>query len=128
MLTFRTSTASTTINTSGYSSGQDYSQYYDPSYWQNYSAWQGYYDASTDPSAATSVHMTQAAGEYMQSPHTIQQTVDETASPEDDLELVGRFTVNYWSCVKAIIHSNKTYVWHTYKQYTLFYPLQVPPA
>ena len=64
----------------------------------------------------------------MQSPHTIQQTVDETASPEDDLELVGRFTVNYWSCVKAIIHSNKTYVWHTYKQYTLFYPLQVPPA
>jgi hypothetical protein len=46
--------------------------------------------------------MTQATGEYMQSPHTIQQTVDETASPEDDLELVGRFTV-------AIIHSNKTY-------------------
>jgi len=109
MLTFRTSTASTTINTSGYSSSQDYSQYYDPSYWQNYSAWQGYYDATTDPSAATSVHMTQAAGEYMQSPHTIQQTVDETASPEDDLELVGKFTLNYWSCVMAIIHSIKTY-------------------
>jgi len=107
MLTFRTTTASTTINTSGgYSSSQDYSQYYDPSYWQNYSAWQGYYDATTDPSAATSVHMTQAAGEYMQSPHTIQQTVDETVSPEDDLELVGKFILNHRSCV---IHSNKTY-------------------
>jgi hypothetical protein len=46
--------------------------------------------------------MTQAAGEYTQSPHTIQQTVDETASPEDDLELVGKFTLNYWSCVMAI--------------------------
>ncbi|XP_069681984.1 tRNA selenocysteine 1-associated protein 1 isoform X5 [Periplaneta americana] len=80
--------ATTTINTSGYSSSQDYSQYYDPSYWQNYSAWQGYYDASTDPSAATSVHMTQAAADYTQGSHTVQQTVDETTSPEDDLELV----------------------------------------
>lgn len=90
---FRTGTATTTINTSGYSSSQDYSQYYDPSYWQNYSAWQGYYDASTDPSAATSIHMTQAVGDYVQSPHAIQQVVDETASAEDDLELVGMFTV-----------------------------------
>ncbi|XP_055589633.1 tRNA selenocysteine 1-associated protein 1 [Uranotaenia lowii] len=35
--------------------GADYSQYYDPTtYWQNYSAWQGYYDstAATDPYAA----------------------------------------------------------------------------
>jgi len=109
MLTFRTTTASTTINTSGYSSSQDYSQYYDPSYWQNYSAWQGYYDATADPSAATSVHMTQAAGEYMQSPHTIQQTVDETASPEDDLELVGKFTLSYRSSVMNIIYRIKTY-------------------
>lgn len=86
--TTTTGTATTTINTSGYSSSQDYSQYYDPSYWQNYSAWQGYYDASTDPSAATSIHMTQAVGDYVQSPHAVQQVVDETASAEDDLELV----------------------------------------
>jgi hypothetical protein len=91
--TSRTSSATTTINTSGYTSSQDYSQYYDPSYWQNYSAWQGYYDASTDPTAAASVHMTQAAADYTQGSHTIQQAVDETASAEDDLELVGMFTV-----------------------------------
>jgi hypothetical protein len=109
MLTFRTTTATTTVNTSGYSSSQDYSQYYDPSYWQNYSAWQGYYDASTDPSAATSVHMTQMTGDYMQSPHTMQQVVDEPASPEDDLELVGKFTVGYWICVMVIIHNNEMY-------------------
>jgi hypothetical protein len=90
---FRTGHATTTINTSGYSSSQDYSQYYDPSYWQNYSAWQGYYDASTDPSAATSVHMTQAAADYTQGSLVIQQAVDEITSPEDDLELVGMFTV-----------------------------------
>ena len=119
MLTFRTTTATTTINTSGYSSSQDYSQYYDPSYWQNYSAWQGYYDASTDPSAATSVHMTQVTGDYMQSPHTIQQAVDEIASPEDDLELVGKFTVGYWSCVMIIIHSKKTYGIHISNTYIL---------
>jgi hypothetical protein len=37
--------------------------------------------------------MTQAAADYTQSSHAIQQAVDETASAEDDLELVGMFTV-----------------------------------
>lgn len=45
----------------------------------------------------------------MHSPHAIQQTVDETASAEDDLELVGKFTVSYLSSVMAIIHSNEMY-------------------
>lgn len=93
LYTSRTSSATTTINTSGYTSSQDYTQYYDPSYWQNYSAWQGYYDASTDPTVAASVHMTQAAAaDYTQGSHVIQQAVDETVSAEDDLELVGMFT------------------------------------
>jgi hypothetical protein len=33
--------------------------------------------------------MTQAMGDYVQSAHAVQQVADETASTEDDLELVG---------------------------------------
>jgi hypothetical protein len=42
--------------------------------------------------------MTQVAADYTQSSHATQQAVDETASAEDDLELVGMFAVNlgYW--------------------------------
>ena len=34
--------------------------------------------------------MTQATADYSQSSHMVQQAVDETVSPEDDLELVGK--------------------------------------
>ncbi|CAH2042304.1 unnamed protein product, partial [Iphiclides podalirius] len=41
--TTQNATTATTTNTT-YSSGAEYNQYYDPSaYWQNYSAWSGYY-------------------------------------------------------------------------------------
>ncbi|XP_045537531.1 tRNA selenocysteine 1-associated protein 1 [Papilio machaon] len=42
--TTQNSTASVSSNTAYNSGSQDYNQYYDPSaYWQNYSAWSGYY-------------------------------------------------------------------------------------
>lgn len=43
--------SATSIVSSAYSSAADFTQYYDPNtYWQNYNAWQGYYDtASTTP-------------------------------------------------------------------------------
>ncbi|XP_067003883.1 tRNA selenocysteine 1-associated protein 1 isoform X2 [Anabrus simplex] len=82
-------TSHTTSSTAGgYSSSQDYSQYYDPSYWQNYSAWQGYYDTSSDPTAS-SAHM-QATQDYLQSlsAYSAAQAVDESINPEDEMELV----------------------------------------
>ncbi|XP_063220862.1 tRNA selenocysteine 1-associated protein 1 isoform X2 [Bacillus rossius redtenbacheri] len=42
----RVQASSTAATTGGYSSSQDYGQYYDVSYWQNYSAWQGYYETA----------------------------------------------------------------------------------
>ncbi|XP_028028550.1 tRNA selenocysteine 1-associated protein 1 [Bombyx mandarina] len=39
-----TAQSTSTTSTATYTSGTDYNQYYDPSaYWQNYSAWSGYY-------------------------------------------------------------------------------------
>lgn len=67
---------------------QDYSQsYYDPStYWQNYSAWQGYYDqtASTDPNAMAAYDQT------AQDPSQVVAAVaqEAQATVEDELELI----------------------------------------
>ncbi|KPJ14753.1 tRNA selenocysteine 1-associated protein 1 [Papilio machaon] len=51
--TTQNSTASVSSNTAYNSGSQDYNQYYDPStYWQNYSAWSGYYGQGDQSAAA----------------------------------------------------------------------------
>lgn len=78
----------TTAQHAGYTGvSQDYSQgYYDPSYWQNYSAWQGYYDQTgADPNA-----MAAYADPSMQDPSAMAGTALEPQTPvEDELELIG---------------------------------------
>lgn len=81
-------TTQTTTAHTGYTGvSQDYSQgYYDPSYWQNYSAWQGYYDqtGATDPNA-----MAAYTDPSMQDPSQAVAVAQEAQAPiEDDLELI----------------------------------------
>ncbi|XP_055642724.1 tRNA selenocysteine 1-associated protein 1 [Toxorhynchites rutilus septentrionalis] len=78
-----TSTPGTTTTPSaasllGYGTGTDYSQYYDlTTYCQNYSAWQGYYDASAS---------TDAYSAYQMAPATTQAAVDPSAYVQQTYE------------------------------------------
>ncbi|CAK1552904.1 unnamed protein product [Leptosia nina] len=57
-----TQTTTTTSTNPAYSSGTEYNQYYDPSaYWQNYSAWSGYYGHGDNTSAVAQVQTVDSA-------------------------------------------------------------------
>lgn len=77
----------------GYGTATDYSQYYDPStYWQNYSAWQGYYDATgTTPDysayqmpAATATAVTADASAYAHQTYDQHQHHHHHSQVEDE--------------------------------------------
>uniref|UniRef100_U5EYT5 tRNA selenocysteine-associated protein 1 n=1 Tax=Corethrella appendiculata TaxID=1370023 RepID=U5EYT5_9DIPT len=91
----------TATNMLSYGATTDYSQYYDPAtYWQNYSAWQGYYDQTAaaqtaDPSTyysqmagATDPNAYLAAQQQQHHPQTPQQQHYADDQAEDDFQLV----------------------------------------
>jgi len=79
----------TTAQHTGYAGvTQDYSQgYYDTSYWQNYSAWQGYYDQTSDPNAMAG-YTDQSMQDPTQAAATAAAVQEPQAPVEDELELI----------------------------------------
>lgn len=80
----------TTTQHTGYAGvTQDYSQgYYDTSYWQNYSAWQGYYDQTADPNAMAA-YTDPSMQDPTQAAAAAAAAAQESAPVEDELELIG---------------------------------------
>uniref|UniRef100_A0A1B0CKS9 tRNA selenocysteine-associated protein 1 n=1 Tax=Lutzomyia longipalpis TaxID=7200 RepID=A0A1B0CKS9_LUTLO len=92
--------SATSILQSAYSGAADYTQYYDPSYWQGY-AWQGYYDQQQGADATAYYH--QAMSHHAGSGHTTSTQSDwsshhhayEAPHEDEDMSLVEhKFTLD----------------------------------
>lgn len=100
-LTTSTTPTSTTATSmlSGYGSGTEYSQYYDPStYWQGYGSWQGYYDQAQGTDSTTTAtayyppqNSTQAVAQAAE--NWAAQQGYEPNQEDDDFALVGKYSM-----------------------------------